>query len=79
MVKRSVKSKKETSAIMRLPARRYGFIFFYLGLVLIAVALFINLVYIRPTNFKAQFKARQLTACLKTSTSSIACHKHFGN
>ena len=76
-----VKATKFVPAKQRihLPSRRYAVLMFYGGLVCLAVSLFISFVYIRPSDFKAQFRQHQLSDCLKTNTSEASCYAHFGH
>lgn len=69
-------ANKKTNS-WHMPNRRYGLLFFYLGLACLIIAAFINFVYIRPTHFKQQFKQHQLQDCLRTSTSHASCEAHF--
>jgi len=57
--------------------KHYGVLWLVAGAVLFAIALFINLTYIQPTNFKAQYRQRQLADCLTTTTSKVICQEHF--
>ncbi len=74
----SKKVKKVNLRRRTVPARRYGLICFYIGLVLIVVSLGISFIYLKPTDFKNQFREHQLADCLKTSTSIASCYEHFG-
>lgn len=76
MVNRKSKQAPASSST-HFSARKYGLVFLSLGILLMAIALFINVMYIRPTNFKAQFRERQLQACLKTSTDAAVCRRNF--
>jgi hypothetical protein len=58
--------------------RRYGQIFLYVGLACLVIALFINFVFIRPTDFKAQFRHNQYAECLHNGSSAQICNEHFG-
>jgi uncharacterized membrane protein len=47
------------------------------GLSLLAVSFFIQIVFIRNTNFKQQHKARQYQQCLERNTSET-CDQAYG-
>ena len=78
-----MKSKIKTSTTakkkhLHMPNRRYAVAFFYAGLSCLAVSIFISSVYVRPANFKTQFRQHQLADCLKTNTAAASCYVHFG-
>jgi hypothetical protein len=50
-----------------------------LGIFLVILSAVLNLIYIRPTNFKTEYKKRQLSDCLRTTTSEDTCYNKFGN
>ncbi|MEK7594158.1 MAG: hypothetical protein AAB436_00785 [Patescibacteria group bacterium] len=70
--------KKTSKKAVAVPARRYGLICFYVGVALIVVSLCINFIFLRPTDFKNQFREHQLADCLNTTTSVSSCYEHFG-
>lgn len=47
------------------------------GLVLILISMVINYIYIRPTNFKQQFKQKQYEECIANGNATDICEQNF--
>ena len=47
------------------------------GLVLVLISMIINYIYIRPTNFKQQFKQKQYEQCISRGNSLDFCERNF--
>lgn len=47
------------------------------GLVLVLISMVINYIYIRPTNFKQQFKQKQYEECLANGNAISICEQNF--
>ena len=50
-----------------------------IGITLLILSASINLLFIVPSDFKSQFRSRQLDDCLKTSTPEVVCYDKFGD
>lgn len=47
------------------------------GAILLTIAGFISLTFIRPTNFKQQYKDKQYQQCIEQNNSEETCHQNY--
>ena len=58
--------------------RKLAKISMFVGLSLLIISTAISFIFIKPSNFKDEFRKRQLGDCLNTETDSETCYKKFG-
>lgn len=59
--------------------RKLASIMMFTGIGLIFTSTVISFLFIRPTDFKTQYRERQLTDCLTAGTEPRTCQSKFGN
>jgi len=73
-MKKSNHSKKHI-----LQRRPFAFIMISIGLGLILASTVISFIFISPTDFKSQYRERQLIDCLAIDTEPKTCQSKFGD
>lgn len=70
---------KKSASYQQAHRRKIATGLMIVGILLVAIAAIITIMFIQPTDFKSEYKKRQLSDCLKTTTDKEVCSNKYSD